>query len=98
MLRHLEAIGPSGENLGNANRELQTYVGEPNAPKEQVFDIPVRVLGPTRANTDTTLHRSDDGFGLHVAAPLAKPHVHGLPRRVRRHGDEQLNQPEAVLD
>ena len=49
MLRHLEAIGSSGVNIGNANRDLQAYAGEPNMPKEQVFDIPVRVLKVRRA-------------------------------------------------
>ena len=70
MLRNLASLGNSGKQMQNSNKDLKRYLGEPNMPKEQSFNVPVRVLKRKRSLTGHLR------YGV-VTVPLAcmRPHL-----------------------
>lgn len=44
MIKALASIGNWGKQMQHANNNLQTYIGEPNMPKEHMFQVTARVI------------------------------------------------------
>ena len=71
MLKSLASLGTSGDNPGNANKELKSYLGEPNIPKADLFDIHTRVLKPRRGLRS----RAASYIVQTIALPFLLPHI-----------------------